>query len=678
MRDQAPSQPRVAALVGPLSSGKTSLLESLLSLCGALPRKGTVKDKNTVGDASMEAKLRQMSVELNVASAEFLGERWTFLDAPGSVEFAQDAHSALMVSDVAVVVCEPDPHKARLTAPLLRFLDERKIPHLIFINKMDGNGHALRETIAALQALSARPLVLRELPIREGEQITGFVDLVSERAYRLGSGTKSDLIPLPETLLPEEQEARREMLEHLADFDDHLLEELLNDVSPSEEELFMDFRKELAEDLIVPVFFGSAEKDHGVRRLLKALRHEAPEVTETATRMNIPSGKDALAQVFKTVHAQHVGKLSLARVWRGSLSDGMNVNGSRISGLHRLFGAQQQKLQGAEVGEIVALGRLEELHTGQGASPSGALALPWIEAPQPVASISLKLTKSADEVKLSGALTKLCEEDASLQVEPRPETHERILWGQGEIHLKTALDRLKSRFGLDVSGESPLVPYRETIRKTVTQHGRYKHQSGGHGAFGDVHLEIKALKRGDGFVFKDTIVGGVIPKNYFPAVEKGCVEYMKQGPLGFPVVDLQATLTHGSFHSVDSSDMAFQQAARIAMSEGLPQANPVLLEPILELQLSIPNEFTAKAQRLLTSRRGGQILGFDQKEGWNNWDVVNGYLPQAEMRDLIVELRSLTMGTGFFTWRFDRLQELEGKDAEKVVEARKQSLAHAH
>ncbi|HET6330141.1 MAG TPA: elongation factor G [Holophagaceae bacterium] len=668
------SAPRVAALVGPYASGKTALLESLLAHCGTIPKKGSAKDGTTTGDASVEARTHHMGTELNAASAAFLGEVWTFLDCPGSVEFARDAEQALMVADLAVVVVEPEPGKAILAAPMLHFLDQRQIPHLIFINKMDGGGAGrLRDTVAALQTVSERPLVLRELPIKDG----GFVDLVSERAYRPGPGGSSDLIPLPEYALPEEQEARREMLEHLADFDDHLLEELLEEVKPSTDEIFEDFRKEMAADLIVPVFFGSGDKDLGVRRLLKALRHEAPGPATTMQRLKLPSGKEAFAQVFRVLHAPHVGRLAFARVWRGPVQDGGALDGGRVAGIYKLLGSQQIKVQSAEAGEVVAFGKLDAAKAGQGVTSSGTVDLPWPEPAQPVLAMSLKAQKSGDEVKLGGALQKLCEEDPTLQLEQSEDTHERLLWGQGEIHLKVALERLKNRFNLEVAHGAPLVPYRETIRKAVSQHGRFKHQTGGHGAFGDVVLEIKPLPRESGFVFKEAIVGGVIPRNFFPSVEKGCVDFMKQGPFGFPVVDLEVTLTHGSYHSVDSSDMAFQQAARVALGEGLPNARPVLLEPVVELSISVPSEFTAKAQRLVTGRRGGQVLGFDIKEGWPGWDRVGALIPQAEMRDLIVELRSLTFGVGFFTWKLHRLQELEGRDADKIVEARRESLGRA-
>lgn len=665
------SAPRAAALVGPYASGKTALLESLLFHCGSIPKKGSAKDGSTVGDGSLEARGHHMGTELNAASATFLGEGWTFLDCPGSVEFARDAEQALMVADIAVVVVEPEPGKAILAAPVLHFLDQRQIPHLIFINKMDGGGAGrLKDTIAALQAVSERPLVLRELPIKDG----GFVDLVSERAYKAGPGGASDLIPLPESALPEEQEARREMLEHLADFDDHLLEELLEEVKPSTDEIFEDFRKEMAGDLIVPVFFGSGEKDLGVRRLMKALRHEAPGPATTADRLKLPSGKEAFVQVFRTLHAPHVGRLSFARVWRGPVADGSTLGGARVAGVFHLLGTQQIKAPSAETGEVVAFGKLESAHAGQGLTPSATVDLPWPAPAQAVMAMSLKAQKSADEVKLGGALQKLCEEDPTLQLEQSEDTHERLLWGQGEIHLKIALERLKHRFNLEVVHGAPLVPYRETIRKAVNQHGRFKHQSGGHGAFGDVVLDIKPLLRGAGFVFKEAIVGGVVPRQFFSSVEKGCADFMRQGPLGFPVVDLEVTLTHGSYHSVDSSDAAFQQAARIAMGEGLPNARPVLLEPVVELALSVPAEFTAKAQRLVTGRRGGQVLGYDAKEGWSGWDTVGALVPQAEMRDLIVELRSLTLGVGFFTWKLHRLQELEGREADKTVEARREAL----
>ncbi len=666
MSTKDPSGPRVAAIVGPYLSGKTSLLEAMLHTAGAVNRKGTVKDSNMVGDGTPEARARQMSTEVNVASVEYLGERWTFLDCPGSVELSQEKQNALMVADAAVVVCESDADKALTVAPVLKFLDRHRVPHMLFINKMDVAGHTVKATLDALQAVSSRPLVLREIPIRDGDDITGHVDLVSERAFEWQPGEPSKLIEMPDSIQDREAEARTEMLESLADFDDTLLENLLEDVIPSTDEIYANMTKDLRENLIVPVFFGSAEKDNGVRRLLKALRHEAPEAAATAERRGIDTGAGTSAQVFKTVHAGHAGKLSFARVWSGEVNDGMTLNGSRVSGLNHALGQKYEKIAKVEAGDIAALGRMEDVATGALLTESGGDGSDWPEPLKPLFSLAIRTEQHGDEVKLSGALSKLVDEDPSLAYEPNQDTGELLLWGQGEMHLLIAIDKLKNRSGLEVSSAHPQVPYKETIRKPTSQHARHKKQSGGHGEFGDVHIDIKPLPRGSGFDFTDTITGGVVPKQYIPAVEHGIKEYMARGPLGFPVVDIAVTLTDGQFHAVDSSDMAFKKAAAQAMREGMPNCGPVLLEPIFQVRISLPNEFTSKIQRLVSGRRG-QILGFDGKDGWEGWDEVSVQLPQSEMHDLIIELRSMTLGVGTFEWEFDHLQEFSGKEADRVV-----------
>lgn len=660
--------PRAAALVGPFASGKTSLLDALLHATGAIPKQGNVKDGTTVGDSSPEARARHMSVDLTIASTAYLDDPWIFIDCPGSVELWQDSYNALMAVDAAVVVAEPDPARAIMVAPILKFLDAHGIPHILFINKMDGTQVRLRETLEALQAVSDRPLVLREIPIRDGDQVTGYVDLVSERAYRYRPGQTSELIEVPKA--EDERTARQEMLEHLADFDDHLLEELLEDKSPPAGEVYDSLGKDLAADLIVPVFFGSAEKGSGLRRLLKALRHEVPDVSATARRRGIAAAGEPVAQIFKTVHAPHTGKLSFARIWRGEFADGQTVGGQRISGLYSLPGGQQAKVAKAGAGEVVAFGRLETARTGDLLGSPDPDMEAWPQPLAPLFALAVHAEKKGDEVKLSGALAKLTEEDPALKVEQDPDLGEVRLWGQGDIHLQVALERLRNRLNIGVAGMRPQVPYRETIRKEASIHGRHKRQSGGHGQFGDVTLDIAPQPRGAGFTFTDRVVGGVVPRNYIPAVEEGIRDYLKQGPLGFPVVDLSVALTGGSYHSVDSSDQAFKTAARIAMTEGLAKCEPILLEPILAVEIAVPSDCTSKAQRIISGRRG-QILGYDAKPGWKGWDVVNAYLPQAEMADLIIELRSLTMGVGTFSWSFDHLQEVVGRQAQQVVEARK-------
>jgi elongation factor G len=521
-------------------------------------------------------------------------------------------------------------------------------------------------------------LVLRQVPIRDGDGVSGYCDLVSERAYRYKAGEASDLIPLPDDMTSRTSEARAEMLESLADFDDKLLEKLIEDTTPEKSEVYADLARDLGQNLIVPVVLGAAHHDHGVRRLLKLLRHETPDVATTAARKGIEPDGEALAQVFKTAFVPHVGKLALARVFRGTIKDGDTLGGVRVSGVLRVQGAETSKLSTVSAGDVVAFGRIEEVQAGAVLTPSGAAVeiLGWPEPLSPVFAQVIGTENRADDVKLSGALHKLCEEDRALSVVHVADTQQMLLQGQGEMHLSLAFDRLASKYNLKTTRGRPDVPYKETIRKSVAEHGRFKRQTGGHGQFGDIHVEIRPLPRGKGFVFEDKIFGGHIPRQYIPAVEEGVKDYLVRGPLGFPVVDIAVTLTDGSYHSVDSSEAAFKQAARIAMSEGMPKCNPVLLEPICAVTLSVPSEFTSKANTIVSSRRG-RILGFDAKPGWPGWDEVTAHMPQAELSDLIIELRSATLGLGSFTMAFDHLVEISGKEAERIIQARAGAAAAA-
>ena len=661
---------RNVAIVGPYSSGKTTLLESLLFVTGAISRKGKVKEGNTVADSSPESLQRQMSVEISAASTQYQDINFTFLDCPGSIEFAQETDNALVGAGAAIVVCEPVMDKVLTLAPLLKFLDDWEIPHLVFINKMDRSQDSFMEVLHSLQKVSSRPLVPQEYPIRQGEDLVGYIDLITEQAYHYHSGSPADPIPLPEELKEEETAARNEMLETLADFDDHLLEELLEEIEPPQADILQDLKQDLSADLIVPVFLGIAEEDYGVRPLLDALVKEAPPPTVTAKRRGLEAKADGetLVQVLKTYFTPQGGRLSLVRVWQGQVTDGMVFNGVRAGGIYRLMGQKTELVTRAGVGEIVAIGRLEGIATGETLSNGNKKVqeLPKAAKLQPVYGLAIAPEKRKDEVKLSGALSKLIEEDPGLLWEQQGDTQEVILWGQGEIHLQVALDRLRRKYTLSMVTQPTRIPYKETIRQSTTVHGRYKHQTGGHGAFGDVYLDIKPLERGSGFHFHQTIVGGAVPKQYIPGVEMGVREYLTCGPLGFPVVDIDVTLKDGSYHSVDSSEQAFKQAARIAMTKGMPDCQPILLEPILDLKVTAPKEFTAKVLQLLSGRRG-QILGYEGVQNWQNWDEVKAYLPQAEMQNFIVELRSLTMGVGFFHWEYDHLQVVPDKLIPRVL-----------
>ncbi len=671
MTRKHPVSPRAALIAGPYSSGKTSLLEALLVEAGALNRRGTVTDGSSLGDASAEAREHAMSTEANIASTDYLDEHWTFIDVPGSVELHQDMLNAMDVCDIAVVVCEPEPDKAVALGPILRAMDSAGLPHIVFINKMDQLRASVRETLEALQSVSDRPLVLREIPIRDAETVSGHVDLVSERAFSWREGQPSNLVTLPESLQDRETEARTVLLESLADFDDTLLEKLLEDVIPSTNEVYANLTRDLAGNLIVPVFFGSATHGNGIRRLMKALRHEAPDVAETASRLNIDATDEVRVRIFKTVHAGHAGKLSYGRLMRGRISEGDTLGGVRPAGLNRIFGTNTERLNTAETGDVIGFGKMDNIATGDllGADAVVAGADP---APAPLYGLAIRAERRSDDVKLPANLQKILDEDPSLSTQHDDTTGEYVLLGQGDMHLRLALEKLANRSSLSVVATAPRVAYRETIRKPVSTHARHKKQSGGHGEFADVHIDIKPQGRGDGFGFSDTIHGGAVPKQYIPAVEAGAREALQTGPLGFPVVDVAVTLTDGQFHAVDSSEMAFRKAGAQAIRDALPDAGPVLLEPINDVTISIPNAYTARIQRIITSHRG-QILGYDAKSGWDGWDEVSCQMPASEMHNLIVEIRSSTQGAGTFQATFDRLQELTGKDADKVIEAHAQA-----
>lgn len=653
---ETPTGSRVAALVGSYSSGKTTLFEDMLFAAGAIPRRGTVKDGTSVGDAGDEARARGMSTEPTVASFDYLGDDWTLIDCPGSVELTYDAQCAMMVSDIVVVVCDPQPDKVVTLSPVLRFLEARGIPHLIYINKMDQEDASVRATFEALQGVSSRPLVMREIPIRDDQgQITGMVDLISERAWRWEPHTRSEMIRLPREMAETEDAARNTLLESLADFDDTLMEELLEDVAPSTGEVYENMVRDLREDLIVPVFFGSAENENGITRLLKALRHEAPGVDATAARLGLP-GEGPVAQVFKTVHAGKAGKLSFARVWSGEITDGLVLNGDRVASIRRHVGPRSELVGRAGPGDVVSLGRMGSVATGDLLTPGGEARADWPAAPAPVYAIAIATDHQADEVRLSAALARLSEADPSITARHDPETAELVLAGQGAIQLAIAIAHVEGDAGIRLSQSVPRVAFRETIRTGTTRKARHKKQSGGHGEFADVELEIRPAARGAGFAFDDRIVGGVVPRQYIPAVEKGVRAYMEQGPNGHQMVDVAVTLTDGGHHNVDSSDQAFQRAAIKAMNEAIPACQPIVLEPVARVVLSVPSEFTPKVQQIVARRRG-RILGFDAKPDWAGWDEVQAMMPQAELGDVITELRSVSLGVGTYSATFDHLQE---------------------
>lgn len=656
---------RAIALVGPAGSGKTSLAEAMLFAAGAISRLGSIEAGTTVGDSSPEARARRGSTEINLSRFEYLSDKFAIIDTPGSVGFAADGYAALGSADMAVVVVDPEPERASLAEPILRRLDALRIPHAVFVNKIDAARGRIRDLLEAMQPISGAPLVARQIPIREGEKITGFIDIALERAHRYVPGKESERIDIPPDLAGREAQERYHMLETLADHDDELLETLLMDEQPSLERVLKDLTDEARAGWVVPVMFGSALNGFGVHRLLKMLRHEAPSVEQAAQRIGVD---EKGVHVFKIANGSSVGRLALARVLGNGLSEGTELSEDiRAGALFALQGDKTNKLANAETGDIVAIAKADAARCGMifgGTRDLGSTEL--IDLPPRNATVALRAKNRQDDVKLSTALHKLVEEDPALEWTQDETSHETLLRGINDEHLNITLQRLKRRYGVEVVTHAPKVAYRESIRKGVTQRGRHKKQSGGHGQYGDVVIEVRPLPRGSGFVFSERISGGVVPKQWIPAVEAGVRDAMERGPLGFPVVDVAVTLVDGSYHSVDSSELAFRLAGKLAMSEALAQCQPYLLEPVVHVAIATPPGTGSKMGSVVSSRRG-QILNLGSHPEWQRWDMVEAHLPMASLNGLDAELRSLSQGLATFTAEFDHLSELSGKLADEVV-----------
>ncbi len=563
---------RLIALVGPAGAGKTSLAEAFLFASGTTDRQGSTANKSSIGDSCEEARSRGGSTETNLYNFTYLGDKYAIIDAPGSIGFSADAARGIAVADVAIVVVDPDPARAALAAPALRTLDELGIPHLVFVNRIDQAHGRIRDLLTALQPMSVSPLIARQLPIRDGEKVTGFIDVALERAYHYVPGKPSEPIALPEELAEREAQARTQLLEQLADHDDNLLEQLLTDQVPEPGTVFADLTRETSDNLGVSVLFGSAQNGWGIRRLLKALRHEAPGPEAAAARL----GVDAPAvYAFKIYHGGSVGRLALARAIGGPIHENSDFESSsgehgRLGALFGVQGDKTAKIAEAGNGDVVAVAKVDAVKSGDWLG-SGKLPPPIeISLPSRNCALAIQPADRKDDVRLSGALARVLEEDPSLTLEQDEASHEMRLRGINDEHLKTTLAKLKRRYGVEVTHHAPSIGYRKSIRKPVTQRGRHKKQSGGHGQYGDVIIEIRPLQRGEGFKFDEKIHGGAIPKQWIPAVEQGVKDAMHKGPLGFTVVDVGVTLTDGSYHSVDFKRIGLpaRRASRNAGSIG--------------------------------------------------------------------------------------------------------------
>ncbi len=628
---------RVFTILGPSHSGKTTLASALAAMEG---RAG--KRQDVAGVAAVQP-------------FTFMDEDWAAIDIAGGTETLAEAGPALAASDAAVVCVPADAGAAVLAAPYLRLVEEAGLPAFLFVNKIDATQDRAADIVSSLQAYCRHNLILRQVPIRENGEITGAVDLISERAWHYEEGKPSSLVKLPEDMLAREQEARGELLEALADYDDHLMEELIEDHTPLQAEVYDVAARVVQHNDLIPAFLGAADHANGVHRLMKSLRHECPGVEETLRRLTVRG--DAVAVGCLGDQVKHLGKTVVVRALNGPVGNGNPVGGAALGALTALAGSTP--LQPGSLGLAAKSDhlRLGSYYTAEASTPLPAWALPR------GAGFRRLITpvREKDDVRLSAALERLLEIDPALTMEQDEASGQALLNLQGPLHLRRVKEVLKENFGIDVDAAQVPPALRETITKKVSHHHRHRKQSGGAGQFADVQIELSPGGRGAGFEFTETVKGGAVPKNYIPSVEAGAAEALMEGPNGHPVVDVTVTLKDGKHHSVDSSDFAFRTAGKHAVKEAIAEAGAVLLQPILKVQIHVPNDFTGSLVPLVSGMKG-QVLGFDSHPDAAGWDVFETLLPAAVQDDLCTALASSTRGTGWFTADFDHYQQARAQD----------------
>lgn len=638
---------RVITVLGPSQSGKSELVKILSGLEG-----GAAPKSETAG-------------HLTLTRFSFMNQGWCAIDLSGGPEFARMSGGALLASDAAVLVVSPDPEQAVLAAPYLRMLEDAGTPTFLFINKMDAAKGRVRDIVATLQAYTSHTIVLRQIPLREGGVVVGAVDLISERAWRYREGQSSVLVQMPETERDRESEARAELLEHMSDYDDALLTELIEDHVPATGALFAVAQRETKDAVLVPAFLGAASHHNGVTRLMKALRHEVPEVDVLAQRLG---AKDALAVGFHAQFRKHLGKCVFLRAFRAGVAVGSQLGGAGVGGLAEIGG--KSGLHELDKGAVGIAVKSDHLGAGQLYTPLASKPAPdWARGTAPAILRLVTPVHDRDEVRLSSALSRMTEADPTLHLSQDEETGHAVLGMQGPMHLRHVLSAFADDFGVEVAVQLPAPRYLETISVPVDVQYRHRKQSGGAGQFADVTINVVPQARGDGFRFDEAVKGGAVPRNFIPSVEEGAREALGRGPLGFPVTDLAVTLNDGKHHAVDSSDFAFRTAGRMALREALGKGGPVLLQPVVRVAVHVPSVF-AGAMVALVSGLGGQILGFDRDETHRGWDIFRARLPESVIEDLVQALGSATQGSAWHEAEFDHYEEMYGRDAEKISQDR--------
>ncbi|WP_024821896.1 elongation factor G [Aminobacterium mobile] len=688
MGTRKPEDIRSIAIVAHGGAGKTSLVEAMLFSNGDISRMGTIEGGNTVADFGAEEQKRQISINTALVTLDRKNKRLYLLDTPGFADFIGEMRSAMRVSDAALTVVSGLHGVEVQTGKAFEFAEDFEIPVVFFVSKLDRENSDFSRTVADIKEQLSEKAAPFFLPVGEELSFNGLVDILKQKAYLYkndGSGSFSES-DVPSEMADEVASLRESLVESIVEADDELMMKYLEGEEISSDELMAAARKAIRERHIFPILPGSGTANIGAHQLLDFLADMLPSPLESHHRKAMVGEEEVEIQAsldtpfsglcFKVMVDPYVGKLSYIRVFSGHLaSDGIlyDVNRDeeeRISSFKFMKGKDGTDEKEIIVGDIVAIPKLHSTQVGDTVSvKSQNIQFPPINFPKPVYSVAVLAKSRADEDKLSNALHKILEEDPVLTFEKNPETGDNVLSGMGDMHIDIVLSRIRERYGVELETKTPQVPYRETIRKKAEAQGKYKKQTGGRGQYGDVHIRYLPLERGAGFVFEDKIVGGAVPKGYIPAVEKGLREALSKGPLaGFPTVDFQAELFFGSYHEVDSSEMAFKIAASMSFKKGILEANPVLLEPIMVVEVIVPEEYLGDVMGDLNSRRG-RILGIDSH---GRLQVVRAQVPLAEMFKYAIVLRSMTSGRGTFSMEYDHYEEVPGDVAKKVIAEHKQ------
>ncbi|MDI6892879.1 MAG: elongation factor G [Actinomycetota bacterium] len=667
-------------------AGKTSLAEAALFVTGAIKRLGRVEDGNTTTDYDPDEVKRKISISTALAPCEWGNQKINFIDAPGYADFIGEVIEALQVVDAALVVVNAVAGVEVQTERVWHYADEYKLPRLAFINKMDKENADFHRTLNMIKEVFNAGVVPIQIPIGKEESFRGVIDLVKMKAlvYKDGKFGEEDI---PAELETEASAYREKLIEGIAELDDELLEKYLEGAGLTQKDIEDGLKSSALAGKIVPVLCGSAFKNIGIQPLLDAIvnllpspaelgeiKGVHPKTKEETTRK--PTEKEPLsAFVFKTLTDPYVGKLSYVRVYSGTLkADSSIYNPSqgkkeKIAHIYYMRGKNQEETKEVPAGDIAVVPKLTETNTGDTLCDEGKpILFEPIKFPEPLISVAIEPKTKGDEEKLSTSIVKLTEEDPTLSMRRDDEIKQTIVSGIGDMHLDILVDRLHRKFGVEAVLSAPKLPYKETIRSSAKAQGKYKKQTGGRGQYGDAWIEVEPLERGAGYEFVDKIFGGAIPKGFIPAVEKGVKEAMESGVLaGYPVVDVKVTLYDGSYHPVDSSEIAFKIAGSLAFKKAATAGNPVLLEPIMKMEVVVPEEYMGDVMGDLSSKRG-KILGMEAR---GRHQVINALAPLAEVSRYTTELRSITHGRGSYSIEFSYFEEVPGDIAQKIIEAAK-------